>query len=105
MVRCQASSLTIGKLAGACDVGVETIRYYQRRGLLETPGRDALDRGSRRYGPEDLRRLRFIRSAQASGFTLEQIGNRCASTRRRIVAGRENSLASASHRWTIRSRG
>jgi MerR family mercuric resistance operon transcriptional regulator len=63
-------SLTIGKLAAATGVGVETVRYYQRRGLLQTPARD---QGIRRYGSEDLRRLRFIRHAQSAGFTLEQI--------------------------------
>jgi MerR family mercuric resistance operon transcriptional regulator len=63
-------SLAIGKLAAAGGVGVETVRFYQRRGLLETPTR--LD-GFRRYGSEDLGRLRFIRHAQAAGFTLEQI--------------------------------
>jgi MerR family transcriptional regulator, mercuric resistance operon regulatory protein len=51
-------------------VGVETIRYYQRRDLIGTPTRLG---GVRRYGEADLRRLRFIRSAQAAGFTLEQI--------------------------------
>lgn len=65
------AGLTIGKLAAEGGVGVETIRYYQRRGLLTEPGREA---GIRRYGTEDLRRLRFIRSAQAAGFTLEEIG-------------------------------
>ena len=63
-------SLTIGSLAAAAGVGVETVRFYQRRGLLETPARDG---GIRRYGALDLRRLRFIRQAQAAGFTLEQI--------------------------------
>ncbi|HEX6784905.1 MAG TPA: MerR family transcriptional regulator [Sphingomicrobium sp.] len=63
-------SLTIGKLAQAGGVGVETIRYYQRRGLIEIPMRD---REIRRYGSEDLRRLRFIRQAQSAGFTLEEI--------------------------------
>ena len=67
------NALTIGGLASAGGVGVETIRYYQRRGLLETPARPDLYGGIRRYGEEDLRRLRFIRSAQAAGFTLEQI--------------------------------
>src|SRR5213592_3784329 len=62
--------LTIGKLAAAVGVGVETVRYYQRRGLLEIPPRD---REIRRYGSEDLRRLRFIKQAQAAGFTLEEI--------------------------------
>lgn len=71
MVQSQgAKSLTIGKLATAGDVGVETVRFYQRRGLLETPTRDS---GIRRYGSQDLRRLRFIRQAQAAGFTLEEI--------------------------------
>ena len=68
---------TIGALAKAGEVGVETVRYYQRRGLLPTPARDggnALSGGIRRYGAEDLRRLRFIRQAQAAGFTLEEIG-------------------------------
>jgi len=71
MVQSQApASLTIGQLAAAGAVGVETIRFYQRRGLLETPTRNG---GIRRYGSLDVRRLRFIRQAQAAGFTLEQI--------------------------------
>ena len=71
MVQSQAiQSLTIGKLAAAGSVGVETIRFYQRRGLLETPTRGD---GIRRYGSGDLRRLRFIKQAQAAGFTLEEI--------------------------------
>lgn len=64
-------------MAKAGGVGVETVRFYQRRGLLDVPrksGGNALSGGIRRYGPEDVRRLRFIRSAQAAGFTLEQIG-------------------------------
>jgi MerR family mercuric resistance operon transcriptional regulator len=63
--------LTIGSLAREGGVGVETVRYYQRRGLLALPRRGD---GIRRYGSEDLRRLRFIRTAQAAGFTLEQVG-------------------------------
>lgn len=71
MVQSQAPfSLTIGSLAAAGGVGVETIRFYQRKKLLEQPTRDS---GIRRYGSEDVRRLRFIRQAQAAGFTLEQI--------------------------------
>ena len=61
---------TIGGLAAAGGVGVETVRYYQRRGLMETPPRDG---GVRRYGEEDVRRLRFIRQAQAAGFSLDEI--------------------------------
>lgn len=62
---------TIGGLARAGGVGVETIRYYQRRGLLPTPSRNP--GGIRRYGAEEVRRLLFIKSAQAAGFTLEQV--------------------------------
>jgi MerR family transcriptional regulator, mercuric resistance operon regulatory protein len=70
-------SLTIAGFAREGGVGVETVRYYQRRGLLDTPdwteGSGSAG-GFRRYGTDDVRRLRFIRSAQAAGFTLEQIG-------------------------------
>lgn len=67
------AAMTIGGLARAGGVGVETVRYYQRRGLLAEPARCANTRGVRRYAPGDLQRLRFIRTAQAAGFTLEQI--------------------------------
>ncbi|MCF4128386.1 MerR family transcriptional regulator [Methylobacterium sp. SyP6R] len=76
MLRSQAmplsktADLTIAGLARAGGVGVETIRYYQRRGLLPVPARAG---AIRRYGPEEIRRLRFIRSAQGAGFTLEEI--------------------------------
>ena len=71
MVRSQeAQPLTVGRLSQAGGVGVETIRFYQRKGLLQTPTREG---GIRRYGSHDLRRLRFIRQAQAAGFTLEEI--------------------------------
>jgi MerR family mercuric resistance operon transcriptional regulator len=69
--------MTIAKLAKAGGVGVETVRYYQRRGLMAEPDRPAgasQGGGFRRYGEEDVRRLRFIRQAQTAGFTLEQIG-------------------------------
>lgn len=74
MVRSQPG-LTIAGLAREGAVGVETVRYYQRRGLLPTPQRPGGfgAGGVRRYGSDDVRRLRFIRSAQAAGFTLEQI--------------------------------
>ncbi|MBE7186171.1 MAG: MerR family transcriptional regulator [Methylobacterium mesophilicum] len=68
--------LTIAKLADAGGVGVETVRYYQRRGLVETPKREqgfGSSEGIRHYSEDDVHRLRFIRSAQAAGFTLEQI--------------------------------
>ena len=70
-----ASDLTIAGLARAGGVGVETVRYYQRRGLIAVPDRGRSGAGRiRRYGQEALRRLRFIRSAQKAGFTLEEIG-------------------------------
>ena len=63
-------AMSIGTLARVTGVGVETVRFYQRRGLLEVPPRGE---GIRRYSESDLRRLRFIRSAQQAGFTLEEI--------------------------------
>ena len=62
--------LTIARLATAGGVGVETVRYYQRRGLMLEPPKIG---SMRHYGPEDVRRLQFIRHAQAAGFTLEEI--------------------------------
>lgn len=87
------SDMTIARLAAAGGVGVETVRYYQRRGLLETPRRpDGAGPGGgvRRYGTEDVRRLRFIRQAQAAGFTLEQIGELLA-----LDAGEDRARARA----------
>jgi MerR family mercuric resistance operon transcriptional regulator len=66
--------MTISQLARGAGVGVETVRYYQRRGLMPDPRPQKSGAiGIRHYGPEDQRRLRFIRSAQAAGFTLEEI--------------------------------
>jgi MerR family transcriptional regulator, mercuric resistance operon regulatory protein len=69
--------MTIARLAKAGGVGVETVRYYQRRGLMVEPERPAGGSGRggiRRYSDDDLQRLRFIKSAQAAGFTLAEIG-------------------------------
>ncbi len=63
---------TIGKLAGAEGVAAETLRYYERLGLLRPEART--EAGYRLYGEEARRRLRFIRRAQALGFTLSEIG-------------------------------
>lgn len=64
-------SLTIGSLAEAALVNLETIRFYQRKGLMREPERA---QGSiRRYGESDLARVRFIKSAQRLGFSLEEI--------------------------------
>jgi len=70
--------ITIARLGAAAGVGVETVRYYQRRGLLAVP---ASAGAVRRYDAEDVRRLRFIRRAQAAGFTLEEIGELLALDR------------------------
>jgi MerR family mercuric resistance operon transcriptional regulator len=64
-------SLTIGAFAKACSVHVETVRFYQRKGLLRPPDRPA---GKiRRYGAADVARIRFIKSAQRLGFSLDEI--------------------------------
>ena len=62
--------LTIGKLATAAAVGRETIRYYERKGLLDEPPRS--EAGYRHYPPDAVDRLRFIRRAQELGFTLKE---------------------------------
>lgn len=67
------SDLTIGRLADEAGVGVETIRYYQRRGLMAEPLRPG--QGPRRYDGDAVKRVRFIKRAQALGFTLEEIGS------------------------------
>lgn len=63
--------LTIGKLAGAAGVHLETIRYYERIGLMPEPGRTT--GGYRSYGAEHARRLSFIRRARELGFGIEDI--------------------------------
>lgn len=94
----EGAGLTIAKLAAAGGVGVETIRFYQRRGLLPTPTREG---AIRRYGREEVRRLRFIRQAQAAGFTLEQIRELLAldagedRARARALAGEQVEALSA----------
>lgn len=65
------STLTIGQLAKAADVGVETVRYYHRCGLLPLPVRSY--GAFRQYSWQSLQRLHFIRRAQALGFTLDEV--------------------------------
>lgn len=65
------TTLTISRLAASANVHIETVRYYQRRGLLPEPERPL--GGIRRYGPGAVSRLRFIRRAQTMGFTLDEI--------------------------------
>lgn len=66
-----AQKLTIGRIAKLAGVNVETIRYYQRRGLLDEP--DKPFGGYRKYSEDIANRLRFIKRAQALGFTLEEV--------------------------------
>lgn len=87
-------SLTIGTLARRAGVGVETVRFYERRGLVRRPVRPR--GGYRSYPEEAIGRIRFIRNAQAVGFTLQEVkellalrvtaGTSCAAIRSRASA-------------------
>ena len=87
-------SLTIGVLAKRAGVGVETVRFYERRGLVRRPARPGS--GRRSYPEETVGRIRFIRNAQSLGFTLLDItallalrvtaGTKCAAVRSRAAA-------------------
>ena len=66
-----SENLTIGVLAKHSDVNVETIRYYQRRGLFQEPSKPS--GGFRQYPQKSVKRVRFIKRAQTLGFTLEEI--------------------------------
>ena len=65
------STLSIGQFAKRAGVAIDTVRYYERDGLLSPSGR--LPSGYRRYGETELKRLRFIRRAKALGFSLADI--------------------------------
>lgn len=64
---------TIGELARSAGVNVETVRYYQRIGLLAKPQRPAV--GIRHYSPDDLARVRFVKAAQRLGFALDEVAS------------------------------
>jgi MerR family copper efflux transcriptional regulator len=76
--------LSIGKLSRLAGVGIDTVRYYERNGLLAPSAR--LASGYRRYGDLELARLRFIRRAQKLGFTLKEISSLLNLSARRNVA-------------------
>ncbi|AOE85175.1 MerR family transcriptional regulator [Pseudomonas sp. TCU-HL1] len=83
--------LSIGRVAALAGVGVETVRYYQRQGLLEQPAK-SVD-GQRRYTPDQVKRLRFIKRAQSLGFTLAEVSSllaladgRCCADVRSLAA-------------------
>ena len=65
------NQLTIGKLANAAQVNVQTVRYYERQGLLPEPTRR--ESGYRQYSQDDVKQLRFIKRAQELGFSLREI--------------------------------
>lgn len=67
----EQQNLTIGSFAKAAAVNIETIRFYQRKGLLAEPGRPY--GGIRRYGRADVARVRFVKSAQRLGFSLDEV--------------------------------
>lgn len=87
-------SLTIGKVAGQADVGVETVRFYEREGLIDDPPRR--ESGYRQYPQGTVSRIRFIRRARELGFSLKEIRellslrasplSQCADVRRRVEA-------------------
>lgn len=65
--------MRIGKLASELGLTSQAVRFYERAGLLKEPSRT--ESGYRQYGPDDLKRLRFIRQAKQLGFTLTEIGS------------------------------
>ena len=86
------TAFTIGKLAEAAGVHVETIRYYERRGLLAPPPRSAS--GYRQYSPDDLWRLQFIARGKRLGFTLAEIAEVMSPTSTSTSASTSTSTSS-----------
>ena len=88
----QSATYTISRLAQAADVHVETVRYYQRRGLLPAPEKAA---GSiRRYSEDEVQRLRFIKRAQGIGFSLDE-ASLLLRMRDNVSCGQARALAEA----------
>lgn len=81
-----ATGLRSGQVAAAAGVNIETLRYYERRGLLREPDRSL--GGHRLYPPEVVTTMRMIKAAQRVGFTLEEVANLLAATR---LGGRSDS--------------
>ena len=95
------AGLTIGKLAAGEGVGVETVRFYQRRGLLTLPGRTGS--GFREYTEDDRQRLAFIRRAMQLGFSLGEIGDLLGGDGRStgdVIRAAEAKLAAISEQIT-----
>jgi DNA-binding transcriptional MerR regulator len=86
--------MKIGELAHRAGVGIDTVRHYERQGLLPAPARQPS--GYRTYSQIDLVRLRFVRRARALGFSLEEIGSLLALSELRAEdVGELRSIASA----------
>lgn len=95
-------ALTTGRLAKGAGVGISTLRYYERRGLLSRPGRTVA--GYRQYPEDEILRVRFIRRAQGLGFALEEIRGLLAL---RVRGGKrcgEVALAAHATRERLRER-
>lgn len=88
------SDITIGKLAERAGVSVETVRYYQRSGLLAEPARQG---AYRRYGEDHLQQMKFIRRAKDAGFSLEEIRQLLGMD---AIRDRKKIHAMATHRLT-----
>ena len=91
-------ALTIGRLACKAGVNVETVRYYQRIGLVEEPGKPA--EGFRIYSPDTVDRITFIKRAQVLGFSLDEVrelleigDGHCADVRSRAEEKRDRVVA------------
>ena len=102
------ATLTIGRLADAAGVSIDTVRFYERRGLLPEPARTA--GGYRSYSDEDTWRLRFILRAKDLGFTLREIADlldaqggagavqAAAAAKLQVLADEQAALAATSDR-------
>ena len=88
------STLTIGQVARRVGIGIETIRFYERKGLIEEPPRR--ESGYRQYGEEDIERLVFIQHAKTLGFSLKEINELLSIRSRPDANSREiKEIASA----------
>lgn len=102
---------TISRVAKAANVNVETIRFYERRGLIEQPAKPS-GSGAREYDGDTVARIRFVRQAQEIGFSLREIsellslradpGADCADVRARAIDKRDEVLAKLDRLWRIR---
>ena len=79
--------MTIGKLAKAAGVGVQTIRFYERKGIIKKPAKEL--GGFRYYPADEATRVRFVKRAQELGFTLREVKEMLDLQSKRKLTGRE----------------